>query len=137
MKAKKRKNGVWDIALFVLTLFLFLGVTLLFGPCAPREDGTFMTCHWAGEAVRAVSAGMAVLAALQMALREKTRLGIALSLCAMSAVCFFLPGGFISLCTMHSMTCQAVFNPAVKVISALIFVTGTSNVCLEWKKSRN
>ncbi|MBQ8136241.1 MAG: DUF4418 family protein, partial [Clostridia bacterium] len=91
---------------------------------------------WAGEAVKAVSAGMAVLAALRLALFEKTRFGISLSLCVMSAVCFFLPGGFIGLCQMRTMACQAVFTPAVKVLSALIFLLGAWTLCRGWKETK-
>ena len=47
-----KRFTVCDFLLSVLALALLLGLLFVFGPCAPREDGGWMTCHWAGQALK-------------------------------------------------------------------------------------
>lgn len=59
-----RKIGVFDVVLFVLSAALFAGDLTVFAPCAAKGDGSWMTCHWAGNAVAGVAAVLTALVIL-------------------------------------------------------------------------
>ncbi|MBQ8954076.1 MAG: DUF4418 family protein, partial [Clostridia bacterium] len=66
---KKSKPPVFDAVLFALCALYFVGTLTFLAPCGPREDGSFMTCHWAGQALKGMACLMAVMAALALAAR--------------------------------------------------------------------
>lgn len=61
MKANRR-FGVCDILLMLSALAFLLGLLFVFFPCGAKEDGGWMSCHWAGQALKGVAALELVLA---------------------------------------------------------------------------
>ncbi|MBO5574333.1 MAG: DUF4418 family protein, partial [Clostridium sp.] len=47
-----------DIALTIISFLFLIGTKTIFGPCGPKEDGSFMTCHWAGQALFGIACVM-------------------------------------------------------------------------------
>ena len=119
--SSRKKPPVFEIVLFALCAVYFIGALTFLFPCGPKEDGSFMTCHWAGQALRGVSCLMAVVAALALATRnDAARRGLVTALIPAGALTAALPGRLIGLCMMNSMTCQAVTRPAALVFGLLI-----------------
>ena len=48
---KKVKERTAGIVMTVLSLLLTIGSKTIFSACGPKEDGSWMTCHWAEQAV--------------------------------------------------------------------------------------
>ena len=120
MKEKKTPFGIADILLPVLSIIFLVGLLTFAGPCGPKEDGSFMSCHWAGQAVKALAVLLIVMSVIRLALRDrgmKKGLSIAIVLTAITAA--VIPGNLISLCMMNTMHCHAVMRPFVIVMAVL------------------
>ena len=128
----KNKIGAMDIVLLLLSAVLLIGVLTVFAPCGPKEDGSWMTCHWAGRAVAGAAAALTVIAALRLIVRE-ARLGLGLAMLPVSLLALLLPGKLIGLCMMAEMRCRSVMSPAVTVLSLLIAATAAIDIYLQKK----
>ena len=130
---KNDKIGVTDVALLVLSAALLIGVLTVFAPCGPKEDGSWMTCHWAGTAV-AVAAAVLTACALMRVFVRGTKLGIDFAMITVAALAALLPGQLIHLCMMADMRCRAVMTPAVRVLSVLIAVVAVVDIVLQRRR---
>lgn len=120
---KERSSSVVSIILLILSIVLIAGVKTLFKACDAKDDGTFMTCHWAEQAVFAVAAAMVIISLLAIIAGDgRAKAAYCLSLIPLAAVTAFLPGNIIPLCMMEGMRCNSVMQPAVMILSAAIAV---------------
>ncbi|MBQ9308784.1 MAG: DUF4418 family protein [Clostridia bacterium] len=120
--SNKRSFPVFQVIILLLSVFLTVSVRTFFGACV-HDDGTFSTCHWAGEAVFGSGIVLSVLALLSCIFPQSgIRAGLALSSLVLSLGTAFIPGNLISLCMMSSMRCQSIMKPAVMVTSVLLAV---------------
>ena len=120
MKNKKMSFGIADILLPILSIVFIVGLLTFAGACGPAEDGSFMTCHWAGQAVTALAVLLLVTSIIRLAVRDrgmKKGLSIAMMLTAITAA--IIPGNLINLCMMNTMHCHAVMRPFVIVMAVL------------------
>ena len=122
-----KKINITDICLLILSAALCLGVKLLFHACGMKEDGSWMNCHWAEQAVFAVSIGLTVTAGLRLLLNRQAKAGAALAMSVIAVMTALLSGVFVRLCMMDTMRCHAVMRPAVIILCALIAVTGIAD----------
>ena len=130
-----RKIGVFDVVLFVLSAALFAGDLTVFAPCAAKGDGSWMTCHWAGNAVAGVAAVLTALAIMRLFVKDaRTRLGLTAAMIPAALLSALLPGRLISLCMMPSMRCRAVMSPAVTVLSVLIIAAAGADIAAQRRK---
>ena len=121
----KKKNGsaAAGIVLFVLCAALCAGVKLAFHACGQTEEGKWMGCHLAEQAVFAV--GISLTAAALMLLIVKNadvKRGLALSMIPQAAVTAIIPNTLIKLCMKTDMRCHAVTKHAVIILSVMIAV---------------
>ena len=107
--------------LLALSLILTIGVLTVFRPCAAKEDGSWMNCHYAAQYVMAAGLALCVLSLLHLIPRISRILLDVLQL-ALSVLVLLIPGTLVHLCMMDSMRCNAVTHPAVSVFAALIAV---------------
>lgn len=120
MKANRR-FGVCDILLMLSALAFLLGLLFVFFPCGAKEDGGWMSCHWAGQALKGVAALELVLALFHLLPAPAERkIGLDLSLIAAALLALLIPGRLIGLCLMASMRCRGLMAPAVTVFSVLL-----------------
>ena len=109
------------IAAILLSVFLAAGVKLLFHACGPKEDGSWMHCHTAENAVCICGICMAVLLLGALLLRGRRAAAIPCLLAAAAGVVTaLLPNTIIHMCMMTDMRCHAVMKPAVIILSILI-----------------
>ena len=130
-----RKINGFDAILFVLSAALFAGVLTVFAPCGAKEDGGWMTCHWAGNAVAGVAAVLTALAIMRLFVKDtKARLGLSAAMITAALLSALFPGRLISLCMMPSMRCRTVMSPAVTVLSILIIAAASIDIAVQRKK---
>ncbi len=118
----KQRGNLAGLAEAAAAVFLTLGASFMFRACTVH-DGTFMVCHWAQNAVVLIGAVLVILSLLRLIIRgQEIRTGLALSISVVSAATILIPGRIVHLCMMETMQCQAVFRPAVIIVSALLAV---------------
>ena len=115
-----------DVATALLCVILTAGVRIVFHACDAKEDGTWMTCHWAEMTVFAAGIAMTLQALILCLVRGKgchgIRAGLCLAIAVQSSLCALVPGAVIRLCMMESMRCQTVMRPAVLLTGLLLAV---------------
>ena len=132
MNEKKRRCGITDILLLVLNLIFFVGIQTVFAPCEARPDGSWMTCHWAGQALMGIAAVLVAIAALHLVIPQaQVKMGLALAMIPLSVLAFVLPDHLIDLCMMETMHCHTVMEPAVTVISLLNVLLAAADIYVQ------
>ena len=124
-----------DILPVVLSILFLIGILFVFHPCGPKDDGTWMSCHWAGVAVT-VSAGLLTILSLLYFVcsshKIKTLLSVLTILTAAAAA--VIPGNVIHLCMMAGMRCRALMRPAAIVFAVLIILAAGWNMISHRKR---
>ena len=130
--AMNHKIGALDIVLLLLSAVLLIGVLTVFAPCSPKEDGSWMTCHWAGRIIAGIAGAMVVLELLHALLPNAgIRQGLDLGALILTALAILIPGRLIDLCMMNTMRCHTAMAPAVRVFAILIAaVSATVSFCI-------
>ena len=129
MNEKKRRCGITDVLLLVLNLIFFVGIQTAFAPCEARPDGSWMTCHWAGQALMGIAAALLAIAVMHLVIpRAQVKLGLALAMIPISVLALVLPDHLIDLCMMETMRCHTVMDPAVTVLSLLNIMTAGADI---------
>ena len=110
------------LALTALSLVLLIGMFTFLQPCGPREDGTWMHCHLAGQIVKGLAALLTLLS-LGTALSPKKALArvCAAALVPIAVLTALVPGTIVSMC-MPGMRCQTTTRPGALVLCVLIAV---------------
>ena len=131
---KQKING-FDVILLALSAVLLLGVLTAFAPCGAKEDGSWMTCHWAGNAVAGAAAVLTALAVMRIFAKDgKAQSWLSAAMIPTALLAALIPGRLISLCMMPSMRCRAVMSPAVMVLSVLIIAAAVIDAASGRKK---
>ena len=129
MNSQKKGIGVCPLLQIVLNAIFFVGIQTIFAPCEPHEDGTWMTCHWAGEALLGIAAALLAIAVMHLVIpRAQVKLGLALAMIPISVLALVLPDHLIDLCMMETMRCHTVMDPAVTVLSLLNIMTAGADI---------
>ena len=136
MEKKNDRVGVWDIFLLALALILFVGLLTFLRPCGPKEDGSWMTCHWAGQALTGAAGAMLALALVRLFVRGSVKLGLDIGAAALAVLVICIPEHLINLCMMDTMRCHAVMTPGVTVLSVLIIAAATADMFLRRRKGK-
>ena len=124
-----------DFLLPLVSLAFFLGLLFLFGPCGAKEDGGWMTCHWAGQALKGVAALELALGLLHLLPgRAGLKQGLDLAIALAAVLALLIPGHLIGLCVVASMRCRSAMTPAVTVFSVLLLVLAVIDLLIQRKK---
>jgi hypothetical protein len=116
------------VAAIVAGLLVALGPQFLFVLCEPKEDGSWMTCHWTGQAELGVGFLIALLGiALLIFADNKVRLGLSIAISLARILALLLPTVLIGGCAMEQMQCRVITFPSLIVISTLTIVGFTFN----------
>ncbi len=132
----KKISLILDAVLCVLSALLCFGTKYLFHACPPKEDGSWMACHWAEQTVFGLGLVLLILSlVMTCAIKDqKVKSGIALSLEGIAAMALVTPNYLIHLCMMTDMRCHAVMKPAVMIISIIIILCGAAASVLHRKE---
>lgn len=114
-----KKTLIPACIVLALALVIIVGSQSFLSPCV-HEDGSFGSCHWAGQALLGLGCALGIQAVLALILRgRQARLGVYLSMLPVCAAALLTPGTLISLCRMATMRCQAVMKPAMLLMFSL------------------
>ena len=136
MSGGKKQNRAAEIALLALCLCLALGVKLAFHACGPKEDGTWMHCHTAENAVLCLAVAMAALSAAHLAVKPGAKLALDAAVLVLDIAAMLTPGTLVPLCMMDAMRCRAVMKPAVLVLGILIVVALAADTVVRLRAGR-
>ena len=116
-----KKVSFIDIIFLVLSLVFLFGTKCAFHACAPKQDGSWMLCHWAEQVIVALGVVFTVLSLSRFFIRDnKIKAGISISFVPLSVLTLLVPGVLVNLCMMKEMRCHTVMRPSVVVLSILI-----------------
>ncbi len=137
MDRKKRAYSPVEWGLLLLSVLLTAGVRLIFHACGPKEDGTFMMCHQAEQAVFAAGIVLCLLSILILVSR-KPGIKALLSCTAVltAAAVMLIPGTLIHLCMMPQMRCRVLMRPSVMVLGTLILAAGVLSAVKNLRKGK-
>ena len=114
----KRFSAGAAIAL-LLSAVIAVGSVSFLGPCV-HEDGSFGSCHWAGQAMLGIGLLLAVLSLAALLVKDGgLQAGLLFAAAAAAVLGIFIPGTLIRLCGMATMRCRAVMRPAMTLLCAL------------------
>ena len=108
------KKKLFSPLIFVLALAVAVGSQTFLSPCV-HEDGSFGSCHWAGQALLGVGLLLAALALLSW-----VRTDVYLAILPAALLGCLTPGTLIPLCKMSAMRCRSVMQPAMILLCAVI-----------------
>ena len=121
----------------VFAFLLMIGEKTFLSPCSARPDGTFMTCHWAGESVYVLSILLFFGAMLMLIIRKQEVYaaleGMVILICLLMK---HLPGGYIPLCMKKDMRCWSVMRPGVGLLCALVILLAIVVEILVWRAKK-
>ena len=137
MKKYHRIQIVLVAVQLVFAFLLMIGEKTFLRPCSARPDGTFMTCHWAGESVYVLSILLFFGAMLMLIIRKQEVYaaleGMVILICLLMK---HVPGGFIPLCMKKDMRCWAVMRPGVSLLCALVILLAIVVEILVWRTKK-
>ena len=132
------KNKIMEIILLIVSLIFMIGTLSFLKPCGPAEDGSFMACHWAGQALIGVSVVLLVLSVILLILRsEPMKQGLAIAVIPVGILAAVIPGGLIHLCMMETMRCHAVMRPGAMCFGIVIAVLALIEIFLSVKRAKS
>ena len=109
-----KKQTIPAMLLLILSLVVVIGSQSFLSPCV-HEDGSFGTCHWAGQALLGLGCVVGILAILALCV-QKARLGTYMSALPVCGLGILTPGTLIDLCHMSTMRCRMVMQPAMIIL---------------------
>lgn len=132
-----KKHYVISIVLFLLCLIQALGIKTIFKAC-PAHDGTYMSCHWAEQAVLAFAIALTILSLLALIAKSvQAKKALCLSIIPLTVLSALIPGKFITLCMMADMRCISIMKPAVQTTDALIGIFALAAFIIFYKQPEN
>lgn len=136
-----RKNfRLSDLIFAIINILFFIGITFVFHACGPKDDGSWMTCHYAQNIITLSSVIGMILSIINIFVNAQTKLGIYLSCFVIAVGTIFVPGKLIKLCMMSDMRCNAITKPCTIVFSIIIILSAVMNlitILVNQKKSEN
>ncbi|MHB9293080.1 hypothetical protein Holit_02199 [Hollandina sp. SP2] len=125
------------MAAIILGLFISLGPQVLFKLCPPKADGTWMRCHWTGQAE--IGAGFLVVLLGGVVLgcaSTKVRLGLSIALCLSGILTLLFPSTLIGGCMMETMPCRKAAFPGIYLCSLLTIAGAAMNSLYLFRQSK-
>ena len=132
----KKQNTSWIFAVqLIISAVFFIGMLTFLKPCGPKEDGTFMSCHYAGTALIILAAGMLAVSLLGLFLKDSTaRTAAGVLQVILSVFVLIIPGTVIGLCMVPEMHCRAVMRPGSIVCAVLMILAGLASILISRRK---
>jgi len=130
LNKKNCKFGATDLLLLLAGVLFAVGIRFWFPVCAGMENSAaVMSCHWAGEALKAASVLTAALCAVHLFTPdEKMKAGESVALAGLGVFIMLLPERIVALCVMPGMACRAKTMPAALISGALILLLSLADL---------
>ena len=129
-----KKRYVFALLIVIIGILLFFTPFSLAHVCGLKDDGSFMRCHWMGEAVRMLG-GLIVVLGVVFALCAKMAKGIALSVACVGFCEILLQFFVIGTCKMPKMSCNVYTKPTVILLSFTLMVVSLVYIFMTRKEN--
>ena len=135
----KKASMILTVALIAADIFLCLGVTYIFPACGMKDDGTYMRCHWAQQAVMTAAGAAAIAHIAAFFMKDmKIRAGAVLASIPITLSAVLLASNhIIPICMVDNMLCWTRMRPAVIGIGILTIVIEAVAVWIALKGTKN
>ena len=118
----------------LLALAIAAGSRTFLVPCV-HEDGSFGSCHWAGNVMTGIGLVLAAMSALLFFLPESgARRAVWLCHLPAALLGFLTPGRIVALCRMQTMRCRMIMQPAMTLLCACVFLIAALGVLFDRDK---
>ena len=125
------------VIILVLALLSAIGVRTFMSPCV-HDDGSFGSCHWAGQALFGLSLLIATQSVIALVWKDLAlRQGLYLAMALTAALGLLIPGILIKLCSMADMRCRMIMRPAAMILYSLILVSAAAGMLLSGAEKRS
>ena len=125
------------VIILVLALLSAIGVRTFMSPCV-HDDGSFGSCHWAGQALFGLSIVIAAQSMIAFAWKNfALRQGLYLAMTLTAVLGLLIPGPLIKLCSMADMRCRMIMRPAAMILYSLILVLAAAGMLLSGSEKRS
>lgn len=129
---------ITGIGAIISGLLISIGPKTIFKLCEAKPDGSWMKCHWTGEAELGVGLFIVALGVLLLIFSSKqTRLGFSVAVALAGILVILFPTVLIGGCTMKNMACQSVTFPALTAIGIFTVIGFTFNSLFLLLSARN
>lgn len=130
-----KKSILIPVAVLAVSLVITAGSLSFLGPCV-HEDGSYGTCHWAGQALLGAGGVLLVQSILVLISRDgKRRQGVFLAMLPVSALGILIPGTLMDLCRMATMRCRSVMQPSMRILFVLAALLSLAGFLTEHRKA--
>ena len=127
-----RKQIIPSVIILILAIVIAVGSQTFLSPCV-HEDGSFATCHWAGQALLGLGCVLGVLGALALCVKRAPP-GVFLSALPVCILGILTPGTLIDLCRMSAMHCRMVMQPAMIILFSAALLCALTGAILSMRK---
>ncbi|MDR3114112.1 MAG: DUF4418 family protein [Treponema sp.] len=125
------------LAAITLGLFIALGPQVFFKLCPPKADGSWMRCHWTGQAEIGAGFLVALLGgAVLLCPSTGVRLGLSIALGLSGILTLLFPGPLIGGCMMETMPCRKVAFPGIYLCGVLTIAGAAMNSCYLFRRNK-
>ena len=120
-------------------LIVIIGLLVFSAPfgfahvCFPKADGSFMKCHWMGEAVRMLGGLITALGVIFL-LSKRSRIGIAFSNIGLGVCLILLQTVVIGTCKNAAMHCTVYTKPVILLLAILLIVINAGYLFVNRKR---
>lgn len=125
----KFKLGITELLMLIAAAVFTIGIRSWFSVCEVGE--MVMSCHWAGEVLKALSLILLVLAVIHIVMPDlKMMIGMDVAYIFICLVAAFIPGSIISLCGNLEMQCQTAARPWSLILSIALGIFALLDIIL-------
>ena len=129
------KAKIPAVIILILSLILAVGSQTFLAPCV-HEDGSFGSCHWAGQMMLGIGGVLLLLSFFALLAEDSAvRKGVYLSILFVAALGVLTPGTLITLCKMSTMRCRMIMQPAMILLCVFILFAALIGFLMERKKA--
>jgi cytochrome bd-type quinol oxidase subunit 2 len=135
---KNKSTFVTDLLLFSASVFFSIGTKFIFHACDKKDDGTYMACHWAEQAVFAVSIAIVVISVTVIFVKNRhLKAGAAASVIPCALMAAVIPNNMINLCMMNTMRCHSTMRPFIIISAVIIIILAIADIILNIRKKED
>ena len=124
-----------DVIIIMLCVVLCLGASTFFPPCGPKDDDSWMICHWAAQTVIGLGCVMIIISIIKIFMPRGIKQGLDISLIPLAAFTAYLPDNILMLCRVDGMRCHTIFQPSIILLSGLIIFAVIADIVLIKRES--
>ena len=124
LNRKRLKIGISEILVLLISVLYLIGIRVWFPVCMPMEH--IMTCHWAGEVLKALSCLFLALSLIHIFIPDlKMKAGMDIAMISVACITFFIPGHIIPLCGDAMMMCRkgtSIYSSVFALVLAVLLI---------------